>query len=44
MAERYEDSPFGGVDIWLILGLAVFIVPVLGVGLGVAGGYINLPK
>jgi len=24
---KYEKSAFGGVDIWFILGLAVFVVP-----------------
>lgn len=42
MEARYEDSAFGGVDIWLVLGGLVFLIPLLGLALGIAGGYIHV--
>ena len=37
---KYEKSAFGGVDIWFILGLAVFVVPFGGLAVGLATGVI----
>lgn len=39
----YNRSPFGGVDLWLILGLAAFIIPFGGLALGLATGAIHTP-
>lgn len=41
MEQRYEKSAFGGVDVWLIMGLAVFLVPLLGLAVGLQSGYIH---
>ena len=38
---KYEKSAFGGVDIWFILGLAVFVVPFGGLAVGMATGVIH---
>ena len=38
---KYEKSAFGGVDIWFILGLAVFVVPFGGLAIGMATGAIH---
>ena len=40
-AKKYEKSAFGGVDVWLILGLMVFVVPFGGLAVGYATGYIH---
>ena len=40
-AKKYERSAFGGVDVWLVLGLMVFFVPFGGLAVGYATGYIH---
>lgn len=41
MAARYEDSAFGGVDVWLVMGVLAFLVPFGGLAVGVATGAIH---
>ena len=36
-------SPFGGVDLWFVLGLAAFLVPFGGLAVGLATGAIHTP-
>jgi hypothetical protein len=36
-------SPFGGVDLWFVLGLAAFLVPFGGLAVGLATGVIHTP-
>lgn len=42
--ERYATSPFGGVDLWLILAVTAFVLPfgVLAVGLATGAIHIGL--
>jgi len=42
MAERYEESAFGGVDIWLVMGLSVLLIPLLVLGVGIGTGAIPM--
>lgn len=44
MASRYDKSPFGGVDVWFLLGLSVFLVPFGGLAVGLATGAIHTPN
>ena len=41
MAQRYEQSAFGGVDLWFVLGLLAFLIPFGGLALGLATGAIH---
>ena len=41
MVARYEKSPYGGVDVWLIMGILAFVVPFGGLAVGLATGAIH---
>ena len=41
MVARYDESPFGGVDVWFVLGILAFVVPFGGLAVGLATGSIH---
>ena len=41
MAARYEKSPYGGIDLWLILGVVSFALPFGGLAVGLMTGAIH---
>ena len=41
MAARYEKSAYGGVDVWLVMGILAFLVPFGGLAVGLATGAIH---
>jgi hypothetical protein len=40
-AAKYEKSAFGGVDLWLVLGILAFVLPFGGIAVGLATGAIH---